>query len=89
MKKRIIFIVISILVCTFLILTIKGMYTAIGGIELGFYLNATFVAIIYTMYTIYYLATKTHINTKEIHFVWFIYGVSILPYFSMWIWELW
>lgn len=88
MKKRIIYVVISILVCTFLILTIKSMYTAIGGIGLGFYLNATLVAIIYTMYTIYYLASKTHINIKEIHFVLFIYGVSILPYLSMWIWEI-
>lgn len=89
MKKQIIFIIASILTCITLILTIKEMYSSIGGIELGHYLTVAVVTIIYTIYTIYYLFTlKIYINTKNIQLILLVYWLSIFPFLSMWIWEL-
>lgn len=89
MKKQIIFITASLLTCITTILTIKEMYSSIGGNELGYYLIAIIITIIYTIYTIYHLfASKDYINIKNIQFVLLVYWLSIFPFLSMWIWEL-
>ena len=87
--KQIVFVLISISVCSLLIMLTNSMYTADGGNGLGAFINSLFVTAAYTLYTLYHLFTyKTNICRKDILTIILLYGVSVLPFLTMWLWEL-
>ena len=79
--KQATFITVSLLVCIALILVVRAMYMATGGSGLGPYL----IAGAYTLYTIYHLFTC---KSKSIRLFILVYWVAILPFLTMWMWEL-
>ena len=79
------FIIISLLVCIALALVVRAMYMATGGGELGDYLMAAFITGVYTLYAIYYLFTC---KPKFIRLSMLVYWIAILPFLTMWVWEL-
>ena len=79
------FITVSLLVCIALILVVRAMYMAIGGSGLGPYLIAAFITGAYTLCTIYPLSTC---KSKFIRLSILVYWVAILPFLTMWVWEL-
>ena len=79
------FIIISLLVCIALALVVRAMYMATGGGELGDYLMAAFITGVYTLYAIYHLFTC---KPKSIRLSMLVYWIAILPFLTMWVWEL-
>jgi hypothetical protein len=79
------FITVSLLVCIALILVVRAMYMVTGGSGLGPYLIAAFITGVYTLYTIYHLSTC---KSKSIRLSILVYWVAILPFLTMWVWEL-
>ena len=83
--KQITFITVSLLVCIALILVVRAMYMATGDSGLGPYLIAAFITGVYTLYTIYHQSTC---KSKSIRLSILVYWVAILPFLTMWVWEL-
>ena len=79
------FIIVSLLVCIALALVVRAMYMATGGNGLGPYLTAAFITGVYTLYTIYHLFTC---KPKSIRLSMLVYWIAILPFLTMWVWEL-
>ena len=87
--RQVIFIIVSILVFVISIVLINSMYKSIGGNELGVYLNTLFIIFLYTIYAIYHLFTyKIKICRKDVQIIFVIYWISVSPYLTMWLWQL-
>lgn len=89
MKRQIIFIIISIITLILSILLIEKMMDAVDGTGLGVFFYIITIVVLYSVYTLYHLFTyKSNIKKIDIIIISIIYWITILPYITIWIWEL-
>ena len=82
MKKQIVFVIVSIMTFILSIGLIEKMMNAIGGTELGVFLEIVIINVLYSIYAIYHLFTYN----KKIYTILIIYWTTVLPFMLLWIW---